>query len=121
MKTVSLTFAPDGLVRAFEVENAYIGPSTVAQVLQRTEGVTDIELRRRFSSESEVHVRFKYQGCRCIVWEPYGDNSRYWIGPENMTVVEGNIAPVEKAFAKYQPPLHRAILGDVLTLRFLRR
>lgn len=121
MRTFPLAVEADGRMRAFEIENAYIGPSTVAKVLPGIEGVTDVEQRRLFSAESEGHVNFKYQGCPWIVWEAYGDNSRYWIGPESVTAFEGNVAQVEEAFARYQPPLHRAIIGDILTLRFLTR
>jgi hypothetical protein len=34
MKTFPAASEPDGWLRAFEVENAYIGPSAVAQVLR---------------------------------------------------------------------------------------
>jgi hypothetical protein len=48
-------------------------------------------------------------------------NSGYWIGPESTTAFEGDMAQVETAFENYLPPIHRAMLGDLLTLRFLRR
>lgn len=121
MKTSPLALGQDGNPRAFEVENVYVSPATVAQILRRTEGVTDVVQRRLFAAEREVHVKFKYQGYPCIVWEPYGDNSRYWIGPESTAAFEGNMVQVETAFANYQPPLHRSIIGDLLSLRFLRR
>lgn len=121
MNTFPLAVGQDGHPKAFEVENVYVSPSTVAQILERTEGVTDVEQRRLFAGESEVHVKFKYQGYTCIVWEPYGDNSRYWIGPESTAAFEGNMDQVEAAFRKYQPPLLRSIIGDLLSLRFLRR
>lgn len=121
MKTFPLALESDGRLRAFEIENAYIGPPTIARVLRKTEGVTDVEQRRFFSTESEVHVKFKYQGYACIVWEPYGDNSRYWIGPESTTAFESNLAQVAMAFAEYRPPIYRSLIGDILTLRFLTR
>lgn len=121
MKTFPLVSEPDGRLRAFEVENAYIGPSAVAQVLRGTEGVTEVEPRRIFSRDCEVHVKFKYRSHPCIVWEPYGDNSRYWIGPESEDSYTEDMAPVEKSFANYRPPLHRTLVGDLLTLRFVKR
>jgi hypothetical protein len=121
MKTFPAASELDGRLLAFEVENAYIGPSAVAQVLGRTEGVTDVEQRRLFSRNSAVHVKFKYRGHPCIVWEPYGDNSRYWIGPDSKDSFTGDMAPVEEAFAHYRPPLHRKLAGDLLTLRFVKR
>lgn len=83
--------------------------------------MTDVVQRRLFSRDSEAHVKFTYQGQPCIVWEPYGDSSRYWIGPESADVFAGDMAPVEKVFAGYRPPLHRTLVGDLLTLRFLKR
>ncbi|MBZ2208396.1 hypothetical protein [Massilia soli] len=121
MRTFPATSEPDGRLSAFEVENAYIGPSAVAQILRGTEGVTEVEQRRLFSRDSDVHVKFKYRGYPCIVWEPYGDNSRYWIGPASTGMFTEDMAPVEKAFAHYQPPLHRTLVGDILTLRFGKR
>jgi hypothetical protein len=29
-----------------------------------------------------VHVRFSFKGNQFIVWEPFGDNSRLWIIPQ---------------------------------------
>lgn len=121
MKTFRAGSEPDGRLRAFEVENAYIGPSAIAQVLRQTEGVTEVQRRRLFSRDSEVHVRFRYRGHPCIVWEPYGDNSRYWIGPESTDSFTADMAPVEEAFGNYRPPPHRAFVGDLLTLRFMKR
>lgn len=121
MKTFTAASGPDGRLRAFEVENVYIGPSAVAQVLRGTECVTDVEQRRVFSRDSEIRVKFKYQGHPCVVWEPYGDNSRYWIGPESNDTHAIDLAPVERAFVDYRPPLHRRFVGDLLTLRFMKR
>jgi hypothetical protein len=120
MKTFPSIREPDGCLRAFEIENAYIGPSDVAGLLRRIDGVTDVARRPPFSRESEVHVRFNYKGHPCMVWEPYGDNSRYWIGPESDAVFDEDMAQVEIAFAAYRPPLHRAVVGRLLTLHFLK-
>lgn len=121
VKTYPATTAPDGRPLAFEVENAYIGPGTVARLLRQVDGVTDVEQRRLFSRESDVHVRFKYLGQPCIVWEPYGDNSRYWIGPEHPDSFNLSIGAVEKVLATHMPPVHLALIGDLLSLRFGRR
>lgn len=121
MKTFPTASEPDGRLRAFEVEGAYIGPSAIARVLRQTEGVTEVEKRRPFSRDGEVHVKFRYRGHPCIVWEPYGDNSRYWIGPESVDSFTGDMKSVEDAFRRYQPPPHRILMGDLLALRFVKR
>jgi hypothetical protein len=114
----------------FQVENAYIGPATIAKLLAQVQGVSDVRRRKPFSKSSDVHIEFYYLGRPYIVWEPFGDNSRYWIGPADM--VSGvpdvanlehpeDIANLEEVFKRYRPPLYRALLGDVISLRVFRR
>jgi len=124
-------FDKDGLrAPVFQIENIYISARATARLLAATRGVTDVQPRKMFSKSSDVYVQFKHQGRSYIVWEPYGDNSRHWIGPADMVngateITEPRarvgIEPLEAAFENYRPPLHRAILGDLLTLRFINR
>ena len=107
--------------QAFEVENAYISPATIARLIANVEGVTEVCPRKMFAKSSDVHVEFKFMGQPWIVWEPFGDNSRYWIGPSDQAEGETDITRLEEAFKCYQPPTHRAILGDLLTFRFITR
>jgi hypothetical protein len=75
---------------------------------------------------SDVRVRFDYLGQPFIVWEPFADNSRYWIGPADMVQGEPEIAvvpntePLREVFERYDPHPIRAMIGSVLTLSFLR-
>lgn len=101
----------------FEIQNSYIRPRTIAALLEDVEGVTGIRLRRSFSASSEIHVRFRYKDQECVVWEPYGDSSRYWVGPENEEA-SIDLREVEAAFTQYEPPLPARILGDLLSLNF---
>jgi len=50
------------------------------------------------SIREEVFCEFEIQGQIFIAWEPFGDNSRYWIGPEPTAFCE-QLATVRKAFA----------------------
>jgi hypothetical protein len=120
MKTYPAKTSADGRLLAFEVENAYIGPAVIARLLEQVADVSDVKRRRMFSGDGDVHVRFKHYGQPCIVWEPYGDNSRFWIGPENVEAFTENLRAVEQAFESYNPPTHRAVIGNLLTLRFLK-
>jgi hypothetical protein len=67
-----------------------------------------------------VHVTFKYLGLDYIVWEPFGDNSRYWIGPAQEDAQSSNtdVAPLANAFRDYQPPILVKMFGDLITLNF---
>jgi hypothetical protein len=83
-----------------------------------------------FAKSRDIHVEFKYMGQAYIVWEPFGDNSRYWIGPADMVAGTEDVPDIqspsdlvrlEDAFKRYHPPFHRAFLGEIVTLRFITR
>lgn len=110
----------DGYFLAFEVENVYIRPKKVGEILSAVEGVTDVIVRKSSRESRDVLVHFKYLGTEYIVWEPFGDNSRYWIGPEQ---AEGqssdiDIVPLARAFHDYEPPFLIKVFGDLITLNF---
>lgn len=119
MKTYPVLTKEKARSSAFEIENAYIAVSTIAQLLQQIAGVTEVQPRKALSGSSDVHVEFKYLGRPYIVWEPYGDSSRYWIGPKEGVEAGGDSTAIEQAFERYQPSLYRKIIGNVLTLRFI--
>jgi len=54
------------------------------------------------------------------VWEPYGDNSRYWIGPNERLVLRDPIQlrEIEEAVRQYRPPALVKIFGDLVSLNF---
>lgn len=106
---------------AFEIENVYVSPTIVANLLATSEEVSDIQLRRMFSKSDEVHVSFMYRLQSYIVWEPFGDNSRYWIGPTKDMNREEDITELETIFKNYRPPFYRSVLGEILTFRIVTR
>jgi len=117
MKTFPIE-SKDGHCFAFEIENAYIASGQIVQLLQEVEGVTDIRARKPFSSSSDIHVSFGYKGQEFVVWEPYGDSSRYWIGPKDENEHSTDVTVLQEVFAKYAPSLPKKIIGDLITLNF---
>jgi hypothetical protein len=107
-------------VKTCPVFTAYIASSTIARLLQQVDGVTEIQLRKKLSGSNDVHVEFKYLGLPHMVWEPFGDSSRYWIGPTEGADACSDSTTLEQVFKQYRPPLYRKIIGNVLTLRFGR-
>lgn len=105
---------------AFEIENLYIGTTAITRILKGVNGVTEIEIPRIFTRNDGVHVDFKFRGHPYIVWEPYGDNSRYWIGPKEDPLEQPADESLKKAFEKYRVPHLRKFIADWLTLKFLR-
>lgn len=104
---------------AFEIENACIAISTITQLLQQVDGVSEVRPRKLFSGSSDVRIEFMYLGEPYIVLEPNGDSSRYWIGPMNGFKAGGDSTAIEQVFKRYRPPLYRMIIGNVITLRFI--
>ncbi|WKD51024.1 hypothetical protein [Microbulbifer spongiae] len=107
----------EGTMYAFEVESVYISVNGIASILSTVDGISDMLQRKAFSSEENL-VSFQFQGEDCVVWEPYGDSSRYWIGPKEPEPYT-DFSDVEKAFERYQPFIIRKLVGDILTLKFL--
>lgn len=116
MNTYPLTLE-NGTVYAFELENTYIRPRKVAEILAEIDGVTNIKLRKLFSSSSDTHVKFKYRNKDFMVWEPYGDSSRYWIGPINESD-EISVSSLEYSFKQYKLPMLVKIFGNLVSLDF---
>lgn len=116
------TFSDDNLSGkapiAFEIDNAYIGLRAIRKLLASINDVTDIRPRRLFSSWDQVHIRFKFKGYNYFVVEPFGDNSRYWVGPESEN--HAGIDEIRRAFIEYKPNIVRNILGDIISLRLIR-
>jgi hypothetical protein len=106
---------------AFEIENAYISIRSIAKLLNQINDVTSVRSKKLFSSASDIHIEFNYRDQPYVVWEPFGDNSRYWIGPRDERKFEGENIILEQAFISYKPPFYRSIIGDIMTLRLFTR
>lgn len=79
-------------------------------------GVTDAKAGGS-SSERDVRARFRYRGDDFAVVEPFGDNSRYWIGPVSESLKQ-DVSPIERQLRSYVPSLFRRVLGGLITLTF---
>ena len=88
----------DNRTFAFEIENIYIGINKVAVLLRSAPNVADIGVRKLFSPVQDIHIEFTYMGTAFIVWEPFGDNSRYWIGPKDKEHSQINVSALESFF-----------------------
>ena len=105
-----------GQTFAFEIENIYICPIKIADIISTIDGVTSVRCRKPFTAEKEIHIKFLFHETEFIVWEPYGDSSRYWIGPADES--ELDIELLIKAFKNYQPSFVRRVIGDIITFKF---
>lgn len=92
-------FKDDGSLHAFEITSAWVRFSSLFKVLNSVHGVSEIK-RQRFNDD---RVTFKFHGHSCVVNEPWGDNSRYWVGFANQKAhCNIDISPIHEAFKKYK-------------------
>ena len=106
---------------AFEIDHVYLSRRTIVRLLNTVEGVTEVHLGGCFGSSDDIRIEFKCQGHEYIVMEPFGDNSRYWIGPKggkDDVPAAANIGKIKSAFERYKPPLSVKLLGDLVRLNF---
>lgn len=118
MKTYPFYSLVSGVKSAFEVENILISPRQAAVLLGKVSGVSNVRCRRLFGPDPEIHVTFDYMSLEYVVWEPYGDSSRFWIGPLAEEVEGIDISPIEKVFQEHSPSFVRRLMGYVFLVGF---
>lgn len=92
MKTYPI-YNSENQMFAFEIQNYRIGRRAVCRVVKTIPGATLIREPKILSwFREEVFCEFTVDGEAYIVEEPYGDSSRYWIGP----ISSGWLAQTEK-------------------------
>jgi hypothetical protein len=82
----------DGRVYAFEIDNLLVSKRRVCKIVRSIPGV-----RVLFFSREDEFCEFEVDGQKFTVWEPWGDNSHYWVGPQPPQWCE-QIALVREAF-----------------------
>ena len=102
MKTYPILRA-NGTMLAFEVTSAWITFRPLFKILRSVPGVTDV--RRNYFNEDRLS--FMYRGQPYVVNEPWGDNSRYWIGPKAAAGSSLDVGPINLAFQSHQGPAAR--------------
>jgi hypothetical protein len=93
MKTWPL-LKKDGSLCAFEIRSTWVTFRQIFRVLRATEGVADVK-RNWFS---EAHITFNYRGELFVIYEPWGDSSRYWVGPQDAERSKVDLTSLHKAF-----------------------
>jgi hypothetical protein len=97
MRTYPL-FREDGSLFAFEITSTWISFHRLFRTLRSVAGVTN--LRRNYFNEDRAS--FMYCGERWIVNEQFGDNSRYWVGPERGVHSSLDATAVHEAFQRLE-------------------
>lgn len=96
----------------FEVDSAHIGIFGIARLLERLPSVAEVARRPPFQAWGDVRVRFRFRGIDFVVVEPFGDNSRYWIGPVEPQHVDTR--ELKDAFQSHVPPWPRRFFAGLM-------
>jgi len=103
---------------AFEIDSVYISVRKLTKILSSLEKIRNIKTRRLFERNKENHIEFEYLDDPFVIWEPFGDNSRYWIGPKDTEKKTAKITDIEEILKSYKPPFLIKLLGDLILLNF---
>jgi hypothetical protein len=87
----------EGVVCAFEVSNILLRRRAACRIVRSIPGV---KLVRR--TRNDQFCQFELDGVTFVLWEPWGDSSRYWVGPEPPRPVD-QLALVRREFARWHP------------------
>ncbi len=102
MKTYPI-LRSDGTIHGFEISNFCLSYRSLFKILRSVDGVSNVQRQHH----SEDRVVFSYHAEKCVVNEPFGDNSRYWIGPMDPAASRLDINPLHRAFQQYRSPVSR--------------
>ncbi len=77
----------DGVLQSFEVPNSALSRRAVVRILK---SVPDLKILREPKIilswfREDVFCEFEFAGVRYQVEEPFGDNSRFWVGGSETT------------------------------------
>lgn len=99
---------------AFEIENIYLTRARIAKLLLGVTEVSGVVVLRTLKDTDGVRLTFKYRSHDFVVWEPYGDSSRYWIGPDEENDKSQDLEAIRIVFERYQPPFIWHIAGALV-------
>jgi len=86
---------------AFEVSSRWSVFRPLVRFLASVPGVTEVGRGGNWFSGDENRAYFLFHGVPFVVWEPWGDNSRYWIGPADTKAAAPDLDPLMQAFRDY--------------------
>lgn len=93
-----------GRLLAFEIENEGLGRRRASVVLFSVPGSRQVRGPKALSwLREDSFCEAELQGVRFLIEEPFGDNSRYWVGPTPPQVVPAT-ALVRSAFESARTP-----------------
>jgi hypothetical protein len=98
-------YRKDGTLLAFEVTSLWMSFRPLYRILLSIPGVDAV--RRQYRKDDRL--AFNFHGQPYVVNEPFGDSSRYWVGPVEPATSTLDAIALESAFKRY-----RGLLGVFL-------
>ena len=83
---------------AFEVSSGWSVFRPFVRFLESVPGVTEVRSGANWFSGDENRAYFLFHGVPFVVWEPWGDSDRYWIGPADTKAAAPDPGPLMQAF-----------------------
>jgi hypothetical protein len=112
----------DGRLRALEVTNTFLSRGRACRIVEKIPGAQLVRKPRLFR-DSDAFCEFTLAGGTFFIEEPFGDNSRYWIGSKGPTQTQSSsLLQLRAAFARHNQlkfPLLLAIAATVLVVAWL--
>ena len=104
-----------GRVFAFEVDNSALGRAGVCRLVSRIPGCRVVRRPKTLSwLREDDFCEFEVGGVRFAAVEDFGDNSRYWVGPQPPRWVP-QVETVRQAFIS-KTGVSRWLRGEIVVL-----
>jgi hypothetical protein len=103
-----------GAMYAFEIDSSTVSPRRLSYLVRSRLGAVVTKGPQGFFSREDWRLRFLHARIEFEVWEPFGDNSRYWIGPagENPQRTDA-IDDIHSMLRDYKPTVVQRLLSLV--------
>ncbi|BBM00126.1 hypothetical protein [Microbulbifer sp. GL-2] len=87
------TYIENNRLYSFEIENLFCGRRKATRIVEGIQGVTITKRPKRWFSwfREDIFCEFELDGVKFQIDEPFGENSRYWIG----SLQKENSKPIE--------------------------
>jgi hypothetical protein len=102
-------YRDDGALWGFEIQQTWVWIGTILRILRSVPGVSNVQR----ASGDDRRVLFTLNSEPCIVLEPFGDNSRYWIGPEHPKTSALDLTSLHAEFASHRSPIMKLLSRNV--------
>ena len=89
-----------GHLHAFEVQNVLLGRSRACKIAQSLPGAQIMKKPKMFGGTDDFCL-FEVNGEAFVISEPFGDNSRYWVGPRHPSKSQ-TLWAIRSQFAAYE-------------------